>query len=114
MGDGAGLAAVHMVVPAGDATQGVLRAGYSDHPKADDARILFSTPPIPSDLVVVSRAALREHGPRLREALLMLPDELPDAVAQVTGADGFQACRERFLEQLRHQLEDARVLGLIA
>lgn len=110
----ADIGATFAVFEDGDATRAVLRAGFTDHPKADEARILFSTPPVPSDLIVVSRGALKEHGPRLREALLVLPDELPDAVTQVTGADGFQACRERFLEQLRHQLEDARVLGLIA
>lgn len=110
----ADLGATFGVFEHGDASQPLLHAGFSEHAEAENARILFSTPPIPSDLIVSSRTTLQQHGPRLREALLFLADEHPDAVRQVTGADGFQACRERFLRQLRQQLEDARVLGLIA
>lgn len=105
--------ATFAVFEEGDATRALLRAGFSEDPEQADVRILFCTPPIPSDLVVASKAALDEHGPFLREALLALPLKVPDALKQVLGADGFMACRPRFLEALRAQLEDARVLGVL-
>ena len=104
--------ATFAVFEEGDASRSLLRAGFAQDPAASGLRILFCTPAIPSDLVVAAAGAIDRFGPRLRDALLTLPDRCPDAVHRVTGAEGFMACRPRFLDGLRAQLEDARVLGL--
>ncbi|MGE0785373.1 MAG: phosphate/phosphite/phosphonate ABC transporter substrate-binding protein [Sandaracinaceae bacterium] len=109
----ADVGATFAVFEEGDATRPLLRAGFAEDLPEDGFRILFCTPPIPSDLLVASKSAMDEYGPFLREAVLALAARAPDALKAVLGADEFMACRPRFFEQLRIQLEDARILGVL-
>ncbi len=97
----------------GDASGAMLTSGFTQAGQSDAVRILFCTPPIPSDLIVARREVDLAMGPSLRDAVLALPTRAPEAVTRVTGAECFEACRPRFLDPLKVQLADARTLGLI-
>lgn len=110
----ADVGATFAVFEGGDATAPLVRAGFTDLEGGGWARILLPTPPIPADLLVASPGLAREVGlDRLRAALRALPLVAPEAVRHVLGADSFVACDERSLEDLRRQLDDARVLGVL-
>src|SRR5690606_22887364 len=110
----ADVGATFAVFEGGDATGALVRAGFSAIEGGSWARILLPTPAIPADVVVATRALVRELGiDRIQGALRALSLVAPEALRRVLGADALEPCEERSLDELRRQLDDARALGMI-
>jgi len=102
------------VFEGGDATRPMLRSGFTQVEGCEDMRVLLSTPAIPADLWVASRALIGALGrDTLLDAIGGLSREAPEAVKHVFGAESFEPVDERQLADLRRQLDDARQLGVL-
>lgn len=104
----------YAVFESGDPEQPLVRAPFLDV-GGRRGRVLFTTSPIPSDLIVSSAEVPIQVQSKLTLALEALADVLParEAMSIVLGADGFMRYRSAALDPLRDQIEYGRELELL-
>ncbi len=98
----------------GNPAGALVRAPFVDLISDRRGRVLLTTDPIPSDLIVASRDVSSVHRARLMRAFEDVEnDPCIAAVRSVLGADGFRRFDPRVLQPLRDQIECGRTLGLL-
>jgi phosphonate transport system substrate-binding protein len=116
LGGQADVGGVHAVFEGGDSTKRLLRAPFLDNsPPGVSARIVFTTPPIPSDLIIASHALPVAVRAALATTLASLGDSDTASVPMlhIFGAESFVRFDPRTLESLREQVGLWLELGML-
>lgn len=116
LGGEADVGGVHAVFEGGDSTKRLLRAPFLDNPPPGvSARIVFTTPPIPSDLIVASHTLPVAVRATLATTLASLAESVTarGPMLHIFGAESFVRFDPRTLESLREQVSYGRELGLL-
>jgi phosphonate transport system substrate-binding protein len=105
----------YVVFERGDPTRAVVRASFLDDAGMRTARVLLPTAPIPSDMIVASKAlsaGMRQQVQRAFEGL-DADAEAREPLRRVLGAEGFREFDPTALRPLREQIALGRELGLL-
>lgn len=111
--EGFDVGATYAIFENGEATRKLLRSGFVDIGRAEEVRVVLSTPPIPADVFLAAESA-RLTPAEAVDALRRVCVSHAGEFRTIFGADDVIPSDPAALEELRRQLDDARVLGVLS